>query len=254
MPLCHESTPLAPPLELATSLVHAKFGASLVGVYFSNATPSDTALSTYAIRLAERISAVTSSPAILVQVMNERLMSDCEQDRLVAYEKDGETWKECKWENRVLTNYQLVFSEHCSKDPTSWEVCKPLSRRSYTVSSLTLRIISIIRIPTSITRTWATNSSKWLNSDLSLKDYLTYSCFINTLVIPYLILSSDFGLNKWLTTAKLELRISIALTSSYWLPIIPRTDKQITTLDGSNTLSTFSKIYENVVKGSFIWE
>ncbi|PIC51650.1 hypothetical protein B9Z55_002077 [Caenorhabditis nigoni] len=96
VPLSHESTPLAPPLELATSLVHGKFGASLVGVYFSNSTPSDTSLNVYATRLADRISNVTSSPAVLVQVMNERLVSDCEQDRLVAYEKDGESWKEAK--------------------------------------------------------------------------------------------------------------------------------------------------------------
>uniref|UniRef100_A0A8R1I140 MPN domain-containing protein n=1 Tax=Caenorhabditis japonica TaxID=281687 RepID=A0A8R1I140_CAEJA len=96
VPLCHESTPLAPPLELATSLVHAKFGASLVGVYFSNAMPSDNSLNTYATRLADRISSVTSSPSILIQVMNERLMSDCDQDRLVAYEKDGDNWKETK--------------------------------------------------------------------------------------------------------------------------------------------------------------
>lgn len=96
VPLCHESTPLAPPLELATALVHGKFGGSLVGVYFSNANPSDTSLNMYATRLADRISAVTSSAAILVQVMNERLVSDCEQDRLVAYEKDGDSWKETK--------------------------------------------------------------------------------------------------------------------------------------------------------------
>ncbi|CAI2301518.1 unnamed protein product [Caenorhabditis sp. 36 PRJEB53466] len=96
VPLCHESTPLAPPLELATSLVHGKYGASLVGVYFSNATPSETSLSPFAIRLAERISAVTSSAAVLIQVMNEKLVADCDQDRLVAYEKDGESWKETK--------------------------------------------------------------------------------------------------------------------------------------------------------------
>ena len=50
----------------------------------------------YATRLADRITSVTSSPAILVQVMNERLVSDCDQDRLVAYEKDGDSWKETK--------------------------------------------------------------------------------------------------------------------------------------------------------------
>ncbi|CAB3408035.1 unnamed protein product [Caenorhabditis bovis] len=124
VPICHESTPLAPSLELATTIVHAKHGNSLVGVYFSNPGCRDPSLNPYATRLADRISVVTNSPAILIEVMNERLASECYEDRLIPFEKDGDTWKPAKNifnGSNILEGLQAVINAKLYRDLIDFE-------------------------------------------------------------------------------------------------------------------------------------
>ncbi|CAI5437412.1 unnamed protein product [Caenorhabditis angaria] len=124
VPICHEATPLAPSLEIATTLVHSKFGAQIVGVYFANSSANDKSLNPYAIRLAERISSVTNSSAILIQVINDRLMADCEEDRLVAYEKETENWKEAETMFQganILRGLQAAIQKKLYRDLNDFE-------------------------------------------------------------------------------------------------------------------------------------
>ncbi|VDL65512.1 unnamed protein product [Nippostrongylus brasiliensis] len=93
VPISHESSPLAPAVEVALAIVHASYP-NIVGVYYSNQNYKDKSLNPYAIRLCESVMAVCNSSAVLVQVINWNLSPDCESNSLTAYAKDGESWKD----------------------------------------------------------------------------------------------------------------------------------------------------------------
>nr|CDJ87017.1 Uncharacterised protein family UPF0172 domain containing protein [Haemonchus contortus] len=95
VPISHESSPLAPAVEVALAIVHASYP-NIIGVYFSNQNYKDRSLSPYAIRLCESVTSVCGTPAILVQVINWNLSPDCESNSLAAYVKDGENWKDTR--------------------------------------------------------------------------------------------------------------------------------------------------------------
>ncbi|KAL6731622.1 hypothetical protein Aduo_002466 [Ancylostoma duodenale] len=95
VPLSHESSPLAPSLEVALAVVHASYP-NIVGVYFSNQNYKDRSLSPYATRLCENVMSVCNTSAVLVQVINWNLSPDCESNSLSAYVKEGEGWKETR--------------------------------------------------------------------------------------------------------------------------------------------------------------
>ncbi|KAK6730309.1 hypothetical protein RB195_007023 [Necator americanus] len=95
VPLSHESSPLAPSLEIALAEIHAAYP-NIVGVYFSNQNYKDRSLNPYAVRLCENVMSVCNTPAILVQVINWNLSPDCESNSLSAYVKEGEGWKETR--------------------------------------------------------------------------------------------------------------------------------------------------------------
>ncbi|VDO67447.1 unnamed protein product [Heligmosomoides polygyrus] len=95
VPLSHESSPLAPTIEVALAVVHASYP-NIVGVYYSNQNYKDKSLNPYAVRLAESVTSVCGTSAVLVQVINWNLSPDCESNSLAAYVKDGESWKDVR--------------------------------------------------------------------------------------------------------------------------------------------------------------
>ncbi|KAK5970241.1 hypothetical protein GCK32_000858 [Trichostrongylus colubriformis] len=95
VPISHESSPLAPSVEVALAIVHASYP-NIIGVYYSNQNYKDKSLNPYAVRLCDSVTSVCGTPAILVQVINWNLSPDCESNSLAAYLKDGENWKETR--------------------------------------------------------------------------------------------------------------------------------------------------------------
>ncbi|KAJ1371852.1 hypothetical protein KIN20_033883 [Parelaphostrongylus tenuis] len=95
VPLSHESSPLAPSLEVALAIIHASYP-NIVGVYFSNQNYKDRSLNPYAVRLCENVTSVCGTNAVLMQVINWNLSADCENNSLEAYVKDGESWKDTR--------------------------------------------------------------------------------------------------------------------------------------------------------------
>ncbi|CAJ0574280.1 unnamed protein product, partial [Mesorhabditis spiculigera] len=96
VPLVHESAPLSPSLEVALTLVSAKEEVSILGVYYSNQSCRDKGLNTHAVRLAEKIAAVTDKPAYVAQVVNWHLSADCSSPCVSMYTLDGSSWKDMK--------------------------------------------------------------------------------------------------------------------------------------------------------------
>ncbi|CAJ0594001.1 unnamed protein product [Cylicocyclus nassatus] len=95
VPLSHESSPLAPSLEISLAVIYASYP-NIVGVYFSNENYKDRSLNPYAVRLCENVMSVCNTAAVLVQVTNWNLSPDCESNSLCAYFKEGESWKETR--------------------------------------------------------------------------------------------------------------------------------------------------------------
>ncbi|KAK6059196.1 hypothetical protein COOONC_03180 [Cooperia oncophora] len=95
VPISHESSPLAPAVEVALAIVHASYP-NIIGVYYSNHNYKDTSLNPYAVRLCDAVTSVCGTQAILVQVINWNLSPDCESNSLAAYVKDGENWKDTR--------------------------------------------------------------------------------------------------------------------------------------------------------------
>ncbi|KJH42309.1 hypothetical protein DICVIV_11706 [Dictyocaulus viviparus] len=113
VPLSHESTPLAPSLEVALAIIHSTYP-NIIGVYFSNQNYKSRSLNPYAIRLCESVSAVCGTNAVLMQVINWNLSPDCENISLEAYTKDGESWR-----NLRSVNFELICSSKQNLDDIS---------------------------------------------------------------------------------------------------------------------------------------
>ncbi|CAD6198448.1 unnamed protein product [Caenorhabditis auriculariae] len=146
VPITHESTPLAPTLELATTFVHSKYGNSLIGVYFANESCRDHSLNPYATRLADKISSICGTVPLLIQVLNDRLMTDCEEERLEAYEKDGDNWKAIKSGNAsssTIRGLQQLIQEKLYRELNDFENHLDAPENDFYNTELVSKIVQI---------------------------------------------------------------------------------------------------------------